>query len=133
MSADIRRRAVASEARRLGLTVRSPVAFAEEIARTDATAVLCADRNARDLLRACHACGRVVPESLSVVGINDEYAAEWTIPPLTTIHVPVEQLITRGLALLQSAMSGEAPPLAAELLPERLVIRGTTAVRAKSR
>lgn len=126
-SATLRRRMVDAEAARLKLVVRRPVAFAETIAQCPETAVLCSDRSARDLLLACHRSGRRVPDQLSVIGINDEYAAEWTIPPLTTVHVPVEDLVLRGLALLQSAIAGDAVPLVAELLPERLVVRGTTA------
>jgi DNA-binding LacI/PurR family transcriptional regulator len=68
-----------------------------------------------------------VPEELSVIGINDEYGAEWTTPPLTSIHVPVERMIQRGLELLLELMQGATTSHMVELLPEHLVIRETTA------
>ena len=36
--------------------------------------------------------GLSVPDDLSVVGFDDTYVAEWSGPPLTTVHQPLQEM-----------------------------------------
>ena len=71
------------------------------------TAILCAGDNlAVGVLRAMVNLGLRVPEDLSVVGMNDLPFTQYTDPPLTTIHLPVAEMGSTALELLQEMMSG---------------------------
>lgn len=57
------------------------------------TALFCAnDAVAIGTMRAANELGVKVPEDLSIIGIDDIEMANFTSPPLTTIHVPKEEL-----------------------------------------
>ncbi|MGH2429888.1 MAG: LacI family DNA-binding transcriptional regulator [Candidatus Limnocylindria bacterium] len=75
-----------------------------------------------------------VPEDLSVVGYDDIPAAAWTSPRLTTVHQPIrEKGRLAARRLIDGIRSRGAQGPATEVLPTRLVVRGSTAaVRAPS-
>ncbi len=79
-------------------------------------------------LKAAHALGLRVPEDVSIVGMDDIYAASITSPPLTSVAKPKYEIGERAAELLFARMSddGEAPPQHITLAC-RLVKRGTTA------
>ena len=91
------------------------------------TAVLAiSDQLALGVLEAARERGLSVPEELSVVGFDDVPEAARVVPPLTTVHQPhVEKGLLAG-SMLVSQLRDEAPPKP-ELLPTRLVVRGSTA------
>ena len=91
------------------------------------TAVLAiSDQLALGVLEAARERGLSVPEELSVVGFDDVPEAARVVPPLTTVHQPhVEKGMLAG-SMLVSQLRDEAPPKP-ELLPTRLVVRGSTA------
>ena len=80
------------------------------------------------ILNAAGDAGLDLPADLSVVGFDDIPAASWTTPQLTTVHQPIrdkghlaaEQLIARI-----RARRPQDPRT--EVLPTRLVVRGSTA------
>ena len=70
--------------------------------------------------------GLAVPGDLSVVGFDDVPEAARSNPPLTTVHQPhIEKGLKAG-RLLISRLRGEGPAHP-EILPTRLVVRGSTA------
>lgn len=57
------------------------------------TALFCAnDLTAAGAMRAVAEAGRNIPDDLSVIGIDDIETSQYTDPPLTTIHIPMENL-----------------------------------------
>ena len=72
--------------------------------------------------------GLSIPDDLSIVGFDDIPAARWTTPRLTTIHQPIREKGRRAAHRLISAIrSGSDHRPVVEVLPTRLVVRGTTA------
>jgi DNA-binding LacI/PurR family transcriptional regulator len=69
-----------------------------------------------------------VPDELSIVGFDDIPAASWTTPRLTTVHQPIREKGRRAARrLIQAIRSGPEHRAVVELLPTRLVVRGSTA------
>ncbi|HVK04615.1 MAG TPA: LacI family DNA-binding transcriptional regulator [Armatimonadaceae bacterium] len=96
------------------------------------TAVFCADdKTALIASRAASRRGVRVPEDLSVVGFADLEMARYGNPALTTVAQPFADLGAAAVrSLLEAARSlqrGEEPDTAEVLLPNRLVVRESTA------
>ena len=91
--------------------------------RLDAVFVA-SDLMADGALRALRAAGRRVPDDVAVVGFDDVGPAQYTDPPLTTVHQPAFE-IGRALArqLLRS-IAGE-PVEPALILRTHLVVRAS--------
>jgi DNA-binding LacI/PurR family transcriptional regulator len=78
------------------------------------------------VLEVARKMGLSVPEDLSVLGFDDIPEASRTEPPLTTVYQPhVEKGLLAGRMLI--AQLREEEPLGTQLLPTRLVMRGSTA------
>jgi DNA-binding LacI/PurR family transcriptional regulator len=88
-------------------------------------------------LHAAHARGLRVPNDLSIVGFDDIYLSRFTIPPLTTVHMPTAEMaaVAVGIAIAQATGANGSPALegdngsrnqATNVLPPWLVIRGST-------
>jgi len=93
------------------------------------SAVLAAtDTLAVGLLHAAHARGVQVPNELSIVGFDDISMAAVTVPSLTTVRMPVVEIVTRGVDLCigENPWSGVWPPPREEFEP-RLIVRGSSA------
>lgn len=72
--------------------------------------------------------GLSIPDDLSIVGFDDIPAASWTTPRLTTVHQPIREKGRRAAhRLIQAIRSGSEHRPVVEVLPTRLVVRGTTA------
>lgn len=69
--------------------------------------------------------GRAIPDDVAVIGFDDSMLAPTTVPPLTTIHQPVEELGQRMAELLLAQLRGESVPPGGEILPTELVIRAS--------
>jgi DNA-binding LacI/PurR family transcriptional regulator len=93
------------------------------------TAVLAmSDALASGVLREAAEQGIDVPGELSVIGFDDVPLAGLTEPPLTTVNQPTEykgELAAR--ALLEAVRTGEPTEPRRQVLPTKLVLRGTTA------
>lgn len=92
------------------------------------TAVLAAtDTLAVGLLHAAHRRGIRVPDQLSIIGFDDISMAAVTVPSLTTLRMPVSEIVARGVELCigDQPWSGEWPP-PRETFPAGLVVRGST-------
>jgi LacI family transcriptional regulator len=96
------------------------------------TAVFTAnDYMAIGLLGALRQAGVRVPEELAVAGFDDIAIAQYLSPPLTTVHVDAYEEGQRAVGLLLSALKSTGPVRATrEVLPARLVIRGSCGSRA---
>jgi len=100
------------------------------LAQTSApTAVFCAnDVIAIGALHAAHAAGLHVPGDLSIVGLDDIYAAATTSPPLTTVAKPKYEIGRQAAMFLLERIVGEGPEMPRRLLlAGRLQVRGSTA------
>lgn len=92
------------------------------------TALCCAnDEMAAGVLRAAHQLGLNVPGDLSVVGFDDITMANYTDPPLTTVGVVKEHLGRRAMTRLLELVEGTDNEVKREVVPVKLVIRGSTA------
>lgn len=83
-------------------------------------------------LRAARDAGLRVPEDLSVVGFDGIPLAELVDPPLTTVKQPIYEFGRRLAAVLLAQLdgagvaSGLEGPIRREIVPGRLVVRGST-------
>jgi len=68
-----------------------------------------------------------VPGDLSIVGCSDDSVSATVDPPLTTIHVPAEELAQAGIREIDRLINlGAAETARKEVLPVRLVARAST-------
>jgi LacI family xylobiose transport system transcriptional regulator len=69
-----------------------------------------------------------VPADLSVVGYDDVPPAQWSSPPLTTVHQPLRHMAQEATRMLfRPDVPGRAAPRIA--LATHLVVRQSTASR----
>jgi len=87
--------------------------------------VASSDVLAMGLLHAAHEQGLRVPEQLSVTGFDDIPAAEFAVPSLTTVRMPVREMVEQAvrMALDDPQPAGGHAPVA---LPPTLVVRAST-------
>ena len=90
----------------------------------DITALFAAgDVIAMGVFAAAKVLGRAIPKQLSVVGFDDtDYAAEMA-PPLTTIHVPYEDMAAKAMEILSGMI--QRGKVSRESLPAPLIVRGS--------
>lgn len=77
------------------------------------------------LLAAFREAGRDVPGDLSVVAICPDELAEYTMPALTSVAIPADEVGRQAVALLMSKLDGRQVP-DATLLPPRLTQRASS-------
>jgi DNA-binding LacI/PurR family transcriptional regulator len=92
------------------------------------TAVFCAnDLVALGAHKACGAAGVSLPRDLSLMGCDDIEMGTLVSPELSTILLPQRELGARAVRLLLRQLEGTAPDVPpAQVLPPKLVVRGTT-------
>lgn len=79
-------------------------------------------------LKAAHALGWRVPDDISIVGMDDIYAAAVTLPPLTTVAKPKYEIGAKAAEILIQHLRGQRTANPQHIkLPCQLVKRGTTA------
>jgi DNA-binding LacI/PurR family transcriptional regulator len=81
------------------------------------------DLLALGVVRAARERGLSVPDDLAVVGFDDAEFAPFTIPSLTTVHLPVEEMAAQAVAVLLDLIQHKVRPPVHRLLPTRLVVR----------
>lgn len=72
--------------------------------------------------RALQEQGKAIPHDVSLLGFDDLPMARWFNPPLTTVHVPVAEMINRTLETLLTRLEG-ATATAQEPFEGRLIVR----------
>lgn len=91
------------------------------------TAIFAAnDAMAVGVLSALHEAGKRVPADISVVGFDDVPLARYLNPPLTSVHVPIDEMGERAANRLIAAIAGDPIPRRRhERLPTQLVVRAS--------
>src|SRR5690606_41281022 len=75
-------------------------------------------------LRALGDGGGGVPGGVALAGFDGGSSARYTIPPLTTAHVPISELGERAVAMLaESVGAGSGRPRRRETLAAGVVVR----------
>ena len=67
-------------------------------------------------LRALYRLGIRVPDQVAVIGMTDIEMSQYANPPLTTIHVPVEEMGRTCAKVLAERIRGD------ESLPKRIIL-----------
>lgn len=110
--------------RRLLALPQPPTAVA---ASTDLVAV--------GVLHAAHSLGATVPDRLSVVGFDDILIAAHTVPALTTLRMPISEIV--GLAVARAVVLARDPDASREpgldVFKPSLIVRDSTAPQAAGR
>jgi LacI family transcriptional regulator len=92
------------------------------------TAVFAAnDLSAIGVVTALTQSGFRVPEDVSVVGFDDLRLAAYISPPLTTVRQPAAEIAQRATEILIDLTQGTKVRTMRQLLPPKLVVRGSTA------
>lgn len=80
------------------------------------------DDAAMGVLLALQEAGLSVPVDVSVVGFDDQSFSSTLVPPLTTVHAPIQEVGLQAVQMLLKAMNGEE--VSSHLvLPTELIIR----------
>ena len=118
------------------LSQRAGVEALEEMLNrpTLPTAAFClSDAAACGLCAAAYAKGVRVPADLSVIGCGNDESSAMAVPPLTTVHLPVEEIGTAAVQEIERVIRVNAPVESRKrVLPVHLVERGSTAAPRKS-
>ncbi len=119
----------AASAERLGAGAALLISLLSGDARRRPTAVFAAGYYlALETLNMARDLHLSVPESLSVVGYDDPYAARLAYPPLTTLRQPLAEMGHTGVTLLERRLRGDRlESVAPVLLPPQLQTRGSVA------
>jgi LacI family transcriptional regulator len=92
------------------------------------TAIFAAnDLSAIGAVEAAHDVGLSVPEQLSVVGFDDIPESALSVPQLTTVRQPMQQMGAEALRLLLGLLDGTRESTSHVRLPTELVERASTA------
>jgi DNA-binding LacI/PurR family transcriptional regulator len=93
------------------------------------TALFCvSDHLAAGAIAKAQSSGIKIPEQLSVIGCGDDYIAKFLNPPLTTIHLPAEEMGAAAVEELNSRLvGGELREGQHRVLPVRLIERESCA------
>jgi DNA-binding LacI/PurR family transcriptional regulator len=96
--------------------------------RPPTAVVTSTDTLAFGVLYAAYATGRTVPTDLSVVGFDDILLASHTIPALTTLRMPMTEIIRAGVEMaIEVARNGRSSAPRVEVIPPSLIVRQSTA------
>lgn len=89
------------------------------------TAIFAAnDQMALGAALALYRRGKRVPEDISLVGFDDVAGSMYAIPPLTTVHNPIQELGELAASAMLAMLAGERPQ--ATVPAPRLVTRDST-------
>lgn len=91
------------------------------------------DDMAGGVIMAAHKAGIAVPEELSVVGFDDSEIAIRTLPALTTIRQPLEEMGIAAIEALVAAAGGSKEPVQSQTLPYEFVRRQSSGTLSQVR
>ncbi len=94
------------------------------------TAVFCFnDEMAIGAMKAARNHGLKIPDDISVCGFDDIEWASHAIPPLSTVHVPIEEIAYAGVQLLENRMQRPSNVAYKVLVPTRFIDRASIGKR----
>jgi DNA-binding LacI/PurR family transcriptional regulator len=85
------------------------------------------DGHAIGVYQAAAEAGVRIPQDLSLVGFDDLYPSQWTIPPLTTVRQPVLEMAGAAATMAIALAKGEELPQTRVEFATELIVRGSTA------
>jgi DNA-binding LacI/PurR family transcriptional regulator len=93
------------------------------------TAILAStDVVAAGVIKGASRLGLRIPQDVSVVGFDDIPLAEFTVPSLTTVHQPIQDVAHRGVAqLLELVHDPSATPRTSQVVVPSLIVRDSCA------
>ena len=74
-----------------------------------------------------------IPEDVQIIGVDDIPLSEWTHPKLSTVHIPIEEIVEDGCDALIKMINGDKVDTRKKLYKPWLVHRETTSSMALSR
>ena len=91
------------------------------------TAVVCAtDVLALGVLHEAYGRGLRVPDDLSVTGFDDIPVSPYAVPALTTMRMPVQEMIARAVAMVIDDADGQSTQPSHPILQASLIVREST-------
>jgi DNA-binding LacI/PurR family transcriptional regulator len=78
------------------------------------------------VMRAIRDRGLRIPDDLAVVGCDDAEFSAYQDPPLTTVHLPTEEMGARATSILLDLIYQRITPPVQDTFPSRLVVRQST-------
>ena len=103
-------------------------ALVEMLRQRQTTACCCFnDQIAARVMRACYNARIHIPGDLSIIGHDDLALAANTTPPLSTIHVPLDEMGRSALRLLDEIIESDTLDGHGVILPSTLVLRESIA------
>jgi LacI family transcriptional regulator len=87
------------------------------------------DEQAIGVLRAAAECGVRVPDDLAVCSFDGIDASAYTVPALSTIRQPIEQICRKAVEWLVARIVDPGHPTTREVLPTTLIRRGSCGCR----
>ncbi len=94
---------------------------------------IASDILATGAIRAMHEMRITIPDDIAVIGYNNIDQAVYTIPSLTTVATPTEELGEKSIMMLIDIISGNAPKNRSIMLPTTLIIRESCGCTAKNK
>lgn len=95
-------------------------------------ALVCGNDNmAVGAYRAIHELGLKIPEDIAIASFNDISVAQFLNPPLSTVHLPFEDIGQTAVDLLMERLNGRTVAKRA-ILSARMIWRGSTKPRPKT-
>ncbi|WP_159887438.1 LacI family DNA-binding transcriptional regulator [Paenibacillus puerhi] len=83
------------------------------------------DQMAVGALSGLHDCGIRVPQDIEVIGHDDDEVASYTIPPLSTVHLPVEEMAGACVRMITDLIHHKPVVPASVMLDTHIVLRGS--------
>jgi LacI family transcriptional regulator len=95
------------------------------LARGRCSAIFAAnDQMALGAALALYRRGKRVPDDMSLVGFDDIAGSLYAVPPLTTVHNPIQEIGELAARAMLALLTGERPQVGVP--PPRLVVREST-------
>ncbi|ALS21216.1 MULTISPECIES: LacI family DNA-binding transcriptional regulator [Paenibacillus] len=83
------------------------------------------DQMAVGTLSALNEFGRRVPEEIEIVGYDNDEVTQYTIPALSTVHLPVEEMAGECVSMLTDLMHHKAVGPLTKIFETHMVIRSS--------
>ena len=111
-------------------TYEAAAAYTHALLERGVTAILTgSDLQALGAIRTISSLGLSVPDDISVIGFDDTFLMSHLDPALTTIHQPVQSIVSSAVRALFEALNTAdyAPTHADYVFSPDLIVRGSTA------